>query len=60
MISCNLNPYAIDINHGELVREVKNKPEIIRCTDEKAARIMCFDQHDLNIINKCMRRCKEK
>ena len=58
--SCELNPFAIDTKTAELVRTKKDVVERISCYDNKANSIMCFDQDDLNIINKCMRRCGNK
>ena len=60
MTSCNLNPYTIDTDYGELVREVDEKVERLSCFDKKAARITCFDEEGIQIINKCMRKCKEE
>jgi hypothetical protein len=60
-ISCNaLSPFVIDTNQGELIRETKEGEERISCFENKANRITCFDEKDLNILNKCMRKCKEK
>ena len=57
MTSCVLNPFAIDSQNAELVRQLDNgRIERISCFDEKTQRIMCFDEKDLNIINKCVRR----
>lgn len=54
--SCQLNPYAIDTDRGELVREVKGKIEIVPCTSEKAKEIACLDEKDQLKVRKCMRR----
>jgi len=56
MSSCVLHPFAIDTQEATLVREKDNGSiERISCYDDKASRIICFDERDINIINKCLR-----
>ena len=58
--SCkDVDPYVIDTDRGELVREIDGQVERIACIDEQAARVACFDERDINIISRCLKRCRK-
>lgn len=60
MISCELEPYAIDTVKGELVRQKNDSIERISCYDDKLREFACFDNEDLNRIRKCIKRSGNK
>ena len=61
LTSCRaLNPYVFDTTQGEIVRSKDNQIERISCYEEKLNRFACFNQKDLQIINRCMKRCNNK
>jgi len=53
--SCqDVEPYVIDTDSGEVV----GKEERFLCTDPKAKKIACFDEKGIEIISKCLKRCR--
>lgn len=61
LISCKpINPYVFDTEKGEVLRQNGDDIERYSCFDEKLNRFACFNQKDLQIINKCLKRCQNK
>lgn len=54
--SCQLEPFVIDYNSAELVRQKNGNIERISCYNDKLKEFACFDRKDLSTIEKCFRR----
>ena len=60
LTSCKgINPYVFDTQKAEIVRLNGEDIERISCYEEKLQRFACFNENDLKIINRCIKRCRK-